>query len=114
MPGEDAYNSANVIAASARDGWLLGYIGIPWPGPWPKRCGDLFVVDPSGWQAGLAWETSGPPIKELVGPSKDRWGVYQVRFTVPVISEGSLIENFHLVLPLLKKQRANIPAREAR
>ena len=108
MPPESTYNSANVIAASERDGWILGYIGIPWLGPWPKKSGDLFVADPDGWQAGLAWESSGPEIAEIDGPSEGRWGVFQVLFPVPVMSEQDLIKNFHLVLPLIKQQRYKV------
>ncbi len=105
---EDAYNAANVIHASERDGWRLGYIGIPWPGPWPKRNGDLFVVDPDGWQAGIAWESSGPEIESICGPSEGRWGVFQVKFPFSVMSEADLIRNFHQVLPLLKRERSRL------
>jgi hypothetical protein len=111
MPVESTYNSENVIAASERDGWVLGYIGMPWPGPWPKRNGDLFVSDPEGWQAGIAWESRGPEIERIAGPSLGRWGVFQVLFPLPVMSEQDLIKNFHLVLPLLKEQRLKV-ARE--
>lgn len=105
----DTYNASNTIRRSEKDGWMLGYIGIPWPGPWPKLSGDLFVVDPEGWQAGIAWESKGPDIEAIVGASDDRWGVFQVRFPVPVMSEDDLIANFHLVLPLLKRERARLP-----
>lgn len=88
---------------------MLGYVGTPWPGPWPKLSGDLFVVDPEGWQAGIAWESNGPDIEAIVGASDERWGVFQVRFPVPVMSEDDLIANFHLVLPLLKRERARLP-----
>ena len=108
MPAKSTYNAANAIAASERDGWVLGYIGIPWPGPWPKMNGDLFVADPDGWQAGLAWESSGPAISKLAGPSEGRWGVFQVHFPLPVMSEQDLIQNFHLVLPLLKEERSKV------
>ena len=108
MPTESTYNSASVIAASERDGWVLGYVGEPWPGPWPKKSGDLFVADPEGWQAGLAWESSGPTIVKIGGPSEGRWGVFQVLFPLPVMSEQDLIKNFHLVLPLLQEQRCKL------
>lgn len=88
---------------------MLGYIGIPWPGPWPKLNGDLFVVDPEGWQAGIAWESEGPDIEAVADQSDDCWGVFQVRFPLPVMSENDLITNFHLILPLLKKERARLP-----
>jgi hypothetical protein len=117
MPPESTYNPANIIAASERDGWVLGYIGIPWPGPWPKKSGDMFVVDPEGWQAGLAWESRGPEIAKIDGPSGGRWGVFQVLFPLPVVSEQDLVKNFHLVLPLLKVQRCRVArtgAHEAR
>lgn len=112
MPSAETYNPSNTIERSERDGWLLGYIGIPWPGPWPKRNGDLFVMDPGGWQAGIAWESSGPDIKQIQGPCSDRWGVFQVKFPVTVMCEEDLIQNFHLVLPLLKGQREMVGPRE--
>ena len=105
----DTYNSDNTIRRSERDGWMLGYIGIPWPGPWPKLNGDLFVVGPDGLQAGIAWESSGRDIESIAGPSEGRWGVFQVLFPLPVMSEDDLIRNFHLVLPLLKRERSRLP-----
>lgn len=108
MPPECTYDTAKIIAASERDGWRLGYVGIAWPGPWPKRSGDLFVVDPAGWQAGLAWESSGPDIAVIDRSTDGRWGVFQVKFPLLVMSEKDLIENFHLILPLLKEQRTKV------
>jgi len=113
MPSSSTYNSNKVIASSERDGWLLGHIGIPWPGPWPKKNGDLFVADPEGWQAGIAWESDGPDIAMIAGPSEGRWGVFQLRFPLPVMSEHDLVRNFHLVLQLLKEQRAKLGVKEA-
>ena len=106
MSPRSAYDPSGVIPKSECDGWLLGYIASPWPGPWPKRNGDLFVVDPQGWQAGIAWESEGPDFQMIIGPSDSRWGVYQVKFPHPVMAEEDLIRNFHAVLPLLKRQRS--------
>lgn len=102
----NTYNEENTIARSERDGWTLGYIGIPWPGPWPKKNGDLFVTDPNGWQVGISWESSGPGFWISVVHRKGVLGVFQVRFPVVVMSEDDLIRNFHVVLPLLKRRRA--------
>jgi hypothetical protein len=114
MSKESTYNSGSIITGSERDGWVLGYVGLPWPGPWPKKSGDLFVADPQGWQAGIAWESNGPEIQKTDGPSEGRWGVFQVRFPMPVMSEQDLIQNFHLVLPLLKEQRLKVTRGRAR
>ena len=108
MTTVSAYNNSNLIAGSERDGWLLGYVGVPWRGPWPKLCGDLFVVDPDGGQAGVAWESVGPAIQQLLGPAQERWGVFRVLFSIPVMSEQDLIANFHLALPLLKEEREKV------
>ncbi len=108
MRGINPYNERNTIARSECDGWTLGYIGIPWPGPWPKKNGDLFVTDSDGWQAGIAWESTGPEIQDISGATEGRWGVFQVTFPVAVMSEDDLITNFHIVLPLLKKRRAMV------
>ena len=106
MPLKPVYDPSCTLPQSERDGWKLGYIANPWPGPWPKLNGDLFVTDPQGWHAGIAWESSGPRIKQLLGPHEDRWGVFQVLFEIPVMSEQDLIRNFHAILQQLKEQRA--------
>lgn len=110
----DAYNMRNVLPESERDGWHLGHIGVPWPGPWPKLNGDLFVVSPDNWQAGVAWETKGPELLLISGPCQARWGVFQIRFPLRVMSTTDLTRNFYEVLPLLKEQRAlvTIPRHE--
>lgn len=107
------YSMRNIIASSERDGWRLGYVGMPWPGPWPKKNGDLFVADPDGWQAGIAWQSSGPEIVDISGASEVTWGMFQVKFPVEVMSENDLVKNFHIVLPLLKKRRALVPSRSS-
>ena len=99
-------NLSKIIAGSEQDGWYLGLIGEPWPGPWPKINGDLFVVSPDGGQASLAWESDGPSIRMLLGPDETRWGVFQVRFPIPVMRMADLVLNFHEILPLLKEQHA--------
>lgn len=109
MRRDSPYNARNIITGSECGGWTLGYIGIPWPGPWPKKNGDLFVTDPDGWQAGIAWESSGPDILDISGASEASWGMFQVKFPVVVMSEGDLIKNFHMVLPLLKQRRGLVP-----
>jgi hypothetical protein len=108
---EDAYPPCGVLPSSEQDGWSLGYIGQPWPGPWPKRCGDLFVVEPGGWQAGISWESTGPDFLEILGPSRSRWGVFQVKFPFPVMGEDDLVRNFHEILPRLRRHRAALTCR---
>ena len=97
------YDQTKLIKASSKEGWNIGYVGIPWPGPWPKLCGDLFVQAPDGTQAGIAWGSKGPDIQVIAGPSEARWGVFQVLFPIPVFGEADLIQNFHAVLPLLQE-----------
>src|SRR5688572_23182674 len=101
-----AYDPRGVLAESEREGWYLGLVASPWPGPWPKLNGDLFVVAPDGWQAGLVWETTGPEILPISGADESRWGVFQVRFPIPVMSMHDLTRNFHELLPLLKERHA--------
>lgn len=95
-----------LIPGSEKEGWCLGLMGRPWPGPWPKRNGDLFVVAPNGDQAGIAWESGGPDMKQILGPSEGRWGVFRLRFPLPVMCADDLIHNFHAVLPLLQQAYA--------
>lgn len=98
------YDTNKLLPASERNGWRLGLIGIPWPGPWPKHSGDLFVSSPNGEQAGIAWEASGPDLLRISGPTEGRWGVFQLRFPIPVMGPEDLVRNFHAVLPLLKRE----------
>lgn len=102
----NAYDENRLIPESEKGGWRLGLIGIPWPGPWPKQNGDLFVAAPNGEQAGIAWEAQGPDIVRISGSDESRWGVFQVRFPLRVMSNSDLIRNFHLVLPLLQREYA--------
>jgi hypothetical protein len=111
MPDHASYDPEKLLPSSEFDGWMLGYIGIPWPRPWPKKNGDLFVADPEGWQAGLAWESTGPELEIIAGPSSGRWGVFQVQFPLPVMCEQDLVSNFHLVLPRLQQQRSTVGSR---
>jgi hypothetical protein len=101
-----AYDEDKLLPGSDRDGWRLGLMGLPWPGPWPKRNGDLFVCAPNGDQAGIAWESGGPDITRISEPSDERWGVFQLRFPIEVLQPGDLIRNFHTVLPLLQREYA--------
>ena len=104
VPG--IYDESRLIPESEKDGWRLGLIGIPWPGLWPKHCGDVFVSAPNGEQAGVAWEAQGPDLLRISGQSEGRWGVFQLRFPIPVMSNDDLIRNFHAVLPLLQRECA--------
>ncbi|MDR7298828.1 hypothetical protein J2X16_004196 [Pelomonas aquatica] len=101
-----AYDENRLLAKSVKEGWRLGLVGIPWPGPWPKRCGDLFVSAPNSELAGIAWEADGPDFLRILGPSEGRWGVFQLRFPIPVMCNDDLVRNFHAVLPLLKAEYA--------
>jgi hypothetical protein len=61
------------------------------------------VQAPDGTQAGIAWESTGPKLSLISGPSESRWGVYQVLFPIAVYSEADLVRNFHKVLPALQE-----------
>ncbi|MBF4499635.1 hypothetical protein, partial [Vibrio vulnificus] len=74
-------------------------------------CGDLFVQAPDGTQAGIAWQSTGPKLSLISGPSESRWGVYQVLFPIAVFSEADLVRNFHAVLPLLQEAHRTATAR---
>jgi hypothetical protein len=88
-----------------RDAWRLFLRGEP-VGPWPRQSGDVYVLAPDGSEVALAWESRGPPIRELVGPSQGRWGVLQVLFPIPVMGKNDIARNFDVVLPLLKQHYA--------
>jgi len=67
----DAYNAKNTIPHSAQSGWTLGYIGIPWPGPWPKLNGDFLPQIPRVGRLGLLGKAMGRRSYRLKGRAKD-------------------------------------------
>ena len=89
------------------DGWRVFLRGEP-VGPWPKQSGDVYVLAPDGSEVALAWESRGPGIRELMGPSQGRWGVLQVLFPIPVMCTSDIARNFLEVLPLLKERYAAV------
>jgi hypothetical protein len=84
------------------DGWSLFLRGPP-RGPWPKLCGDIYAIAPDGLEVALAWESKGPPLLELSGPSPGRHAVLQVLFPIPVMCENDIAHNFREILPVLKQ-----------
>jgi hypothetical protein len=84
------------------EGWSLFLRGPP-RGPWPKLCGDIYAIAPDGLEVALAWESKGPPLSELSGPSPGRHAVLQVLFPIPVMCENDIARNFREILPVLKQ-----------
>ena len=84
------------------EGWRLFLRGPP-RGPWPKPCGDIYAIAPDGLEVALAWESQGPTLVELAGPSPGRHAVLQVLFPLPVMSESDIALNFREILPVLKE-----------
>jgi len=97
------------------DGWQLFLRGEP-NGPWPKRSGDVYAIAPDRLELAIAWESDGPALRELAGPSPGRCGVFQVLFPVPVMCKDDIADNFREVLPILKAchaRRSQNPVRGA-
>jgi hypothetical protein len=88
-----------VIGEATTDGWqfgsLMGYVDQEW--------GDAFVQAPDGSRAGLVWVVRDGPVKQLLAPSADRWGVYDVAFPRRMKNVDDLVFNFRAVLPLLQR-----------
>jgi hypothetical protein len=53
----------------------------------------------------IASESAGPEVREILGASASRWGIYQVRFPIPVMGDHDLVRNFVVVLPTLPDLR---------
>ena len=102
MPHQEIPPPSERLPLVESDGWRLFLRGAP-RGPWPKLCGDVFVIAPDGLEVALAWESKGPPLVELSGPSVGRHAVLQVLFPIPVLCEQDIARNFLEVLPALKQ-----------
>ena len=92
------YEQFALVDEATTDGWRFGtitsFIGQVW--------GDAFVEAPDGSRAGIVWVSNAAPFTTLVTPDENRWGVYQVPFTVPMVETKDLVLNFRAVLPQLK------------
>jgi hypothetical protein len=70
--------------------------------------GDAFIVAPDGSRAGLVWgiegyEHFGPDqFDELLPPTEDRWGVWEVTFPFPMRTRDDARRNLQAVLPKLR------------
>jgi hypothetical protein len=53
----------------------------------PADDGDAFVIAPDGSRAGIAWQVySESHFTQIIPFEKDRWGVYSVAFTHPMLN----------------------------
>ena len=102
MPQQQIPPPPECFPLTESDGWSLFLRGPP-RGPWPKLCGDIYAIAPDGLEVALAWESKGPPLLELSGPSPGRHAVLQVLFPIPVMCENDIALNFHQILPVLKQ-----------
>jgi hypothetical protein len=83
------------------DGFRLGMI-TDWEAS-PSAVGDAFVVAPDNSRAGLNWEVAAVPyVSECLAPEPDRWGVWNVGFTRPMLSRDAARANLVEVLPTLR------------
>lgn len=112
---EDApiYHGFPLVEATRTDGWCYGAITEHLD---PDGCedGDGFVEAPDGSRAGLAWSVGAYPIRRIVKPTPDRWGVYAVAFPEPIRTEADLVAAFRQVLPELQSIHAEAGRRPPR
>lgn len=98
-----AYSGWPVIDASETDGWYYGEITGLCDDPKGCTSGDGFVVAPDGGRAGIAWEVGAFSVLEVLPPSEQSWGVYNVAFPHPVRDLADLVACFRAVLPDLQR-----------
>lgn len=101
--GAPVYHRFSVVPGSSLDGWAYGAI-TAYETLKPQTEGDGFVIAPDGRRAGIAWATDTADFYEICPPDSERWGVYGVRFPMPVQSRRDLITCFHQILPQLKRR----------
>jgi hypothetical protein len=108
--GAPVYHGFSVVPETETDGWFFGAI-TDYEVEEPLLEGDGFVVAPDGSRAGLVWAVDTPDFYEILPPSPGRWGVYGVRFPLPVASLDDLVANFRHVLPALKRRFSDLAGR---
>jgi hypothetical protein len=96
------YHGFPIVPETETDGWFFGAI-TEFEDTNGCQDGDAFVVAPDGTRAGLVWSVGEGNTSEILPSDKDRWGVYQVWFTMPIKTKADLIFNFRSVLPQLKE-----------
>jgi hypothetical protein len=94
-----AYDKWPVIEEATSCGWRFGAL-MKFAG---EKWGDAFVEAPNGTRAGIIWVMREGPVKMLVAPDSERWGVYDVPFSREMQSIGDVVLNFHAVLPALQE-----------
>jgi hypothetical protein len=102
MPHQQFPSEPKPLPLAESEGWSLFLRGSP-HGPWPKLGGDIYAIAPDGLEVALAWESKGPALLELSGPSAGRHAVLQVLFPIPVMCENDIALNFREILPVLKQ-----------
>jgi hypothetical protein len=99
-PGAPAYHGFDVLDGIEIDGFGLGTISALGPADW----GDAFVIAPDGSRAGIVWELgeADGSLREVLAFEPDRWGVWEVSFPRPMLSEDDARENFRAIVPALR------------
>jgi hypothetical protein len=105
--GAPVYSGFPIVPGSQLDGWSYGAI-TAFDTAEPQTEGDGFVIAPDGRRAGIAWATDTGDFYEILPPDSERWGVYGVRFPIPVQSRQDLVTCFHQVLPQLKRRHGEL------
>ena len=105
-PGSKPYHGFPMVEGVVIDGFKLGTVTDYRQADCADGCtiGDAFVEAPDGKRAGLAWEVGEERgFSRILGPERNRWGVYY--FSVPhaVKSQEDFRKNFIEVLPTLKQ-----------
>jgi hypothetical protein len=107
--GAPVYHGFPILDESETDGSRLGIISDPTDSAGTDYL-DGFVVAPDGSRAGLIWVRDINEISLVLGPTPDRWGVYNVPLPSGVNGEADLIAAFRQVLPELDEMKRGTPA----
>jgi hypothetical protein len=106
-PGVPPYYGFPLVPEADTDGWRLGAI-TAFADPEGCDWGDAFVIAPDGSRAGLVWKVGPEPLREILPPDPERWGVYEVGFPSPIRTVEDLVREFRCVLPGLVEIHARI------
>jgi hypothetical protein len=107
--GSPVYHGFVVVPETCTDGWCLGPI-TEFEDPVGCTGGDAFVIAPDGSRAGLVWEVGSDPLREILPPDAERWGVYAISFPSPTRTIQDFVHNFRFVLPQIKEAYARAKA----
>ena len=100
-PGAPPYYGFQVLDIEV-DGFRMGVISDFFDDPTAAEGGDGFIVAPDGSRAGLVWKLDKPYAFRTVEDTENRWGVWLVGISEPLVDLSSAQRVFADVVSVLR------------